>query len=219
MFTGIIEEIGFVTRLWRTGQGYNLTIRANTVLADTKLGDSIAVNGTCLTVTQIDSDIFTVGLAPETRSRTNLKYLKEGHRVNLERALTPNTRMGGHFVQGHIDDVGTIINFRSDMDALWVTIQAAPELLRYVVPKGFIALDGVSLTVVDVLDDRFSVTMVAYTQQHTILPQQQVGYKINIEVDILGKYVEKIITQQHNQPSGISLAFLTQHGYSQTRRY
>lgn len=219
MFTGIIEEIGSVTRLWRTGQGYNLAIRANTVLADTKLGDSIAVNGTCLTVTQLDSDIFTVGLAPETRARTNLKYLKEGHRVNLERALTPSTRMGGHFVQGHIDDVGTIINFRSDMDALWVTIRAAPELLRYVVPKGFIAVDGVSLTVVDVFDDSFSVTMVAYTQQHITLPQQQVGYKINIEVDILGKYVEKIITQQQNQPSGISLAFLTQHGYGQTRRY
>jgi len=213
LFTGIVEEIGSVTRLWRTGQGYNLAIRAKTVLADTKLGDSIAVNGTCLTVTQFDSETFTVGLAPETRARTNLAYLKEGHQVNLERSLTPTTRMGGHFVQGHVDGVGTIINSRPDADALWVTIQTAPELMRYVVPKGFIALDGVSLTVVDVFDDSFTVTLVAYTQQHIILPRQQVGYKINIEVDVLGKYVEKIIAQQLSQPSRISPEFLTQHGY------
>jgi len=213
LFTGIIEEIGTVARLWHTGQGYNLSIRANTIFTDTKLGDSIAVNGTCLTVTQFASNIFTVGLAPETYTRTNLKHLKEGDPVNLERALTPNTRMGGHFVQGHIDDVGTIINFRTDADALWVTIQATPELLRYVVPKGFIALDGVSLTVVDLFSNSFSVSVVAYTQQHIILPRQQIGYKINIEVDVLGKYVEKTISRQLNRPSEINKAFLARYGY------
>lgn len=213
MFTGIVEEMGTVTRLWRTGEGYNLTIRAKTVLADAKLGDSIAVNGTCLTITDFTSKTFTVGLSPETRARTNLEYLKEGQRVNLERSLTPTTRMGGHFVQGHIDGVGTVTQFRPDADALWVTIQTQPELMRYIVPKGFIALDGVSLTVVDVFEDSFTVTLVAYTQQHITLPQQQVGYKVNIEVDILGKYVEKIMGQRLSQPEGISPEFLAQHGY------
>lgn len=213
MFTGIVEEMGTVTRLWRTGEGYNLTIRAKTVLTDAKLGDSIAVNGTCLTITDFTSKTFTVGLSPETRARTNLEYLKEGQRVNLERSLTPTTRMGGHFVQGHIDGVGTVTQFRPDADALWVTIQTQPELMRYIVPKGFIALDGVSLTVVDVFEDSFTVTLVAYTQQHITLPQQQVGYKVNIEVDILGKYVEKIMGQRLSQPEGISPEFLAQHGY------
>lgn len=213
MFTGIVEEMGAVTRLWRTGQGYNLAIRAKTVLADAKLGDSIAVNGTCLTITDFTSEAFTVGLSPETRARTNLEYLKEGHRVNLERSLTPTTRMGGHFVQGHIDSIGTVTQFRPDADALWVTIQTNPDLMRYIVPKGFIALDGVSLTVVDVFEDSFTVTLVAYTQQHITLPQQQVGYKVNIELDILGKYVEKLIAQQLGQSEGLSPEFLAQHGY------
>jgi len=213
MFTGIIEEMGLVTRLWRSGQGYNLTIRAKTVLTDVKLGDSIAVNGTCLTVTDFNSESFTVALSPETLYRTNFEYLKEGHQINLERALTPTTRMGGHFVQGHVDGVGSIAKFRSDADALWVTITTKPDLMRYIVTKGFIALDGVSLTVVDVFDDSFTVTLVAYTQQQITLPQQQMGYKVNIEVDILGKYVEKMITQRLSQPDGINLEFLAQHGY------
>lgn len=213
MFTGIVEEMGAVTRLWRAGQSYNLTIRAKTVLADVKLGDSIAVNGTCLTVTDFTPDSFTVGLSPETRARTNLEYLKEGHRVNLERSLTPTTRMGGHFAQGHVDGLGIITQFRPEADALWVTVQTKPDLMRYIVPKGFIALDGVSLTVVDVFDDSFTVTLVAYTQQRITLPQQQVGYKVNIEVDILGKYVEKIMAHRLNQPAGISPEFLAQYGY------
>ena len=213
MFTGIVEEIGIVSRLWRTGAGYNLMIQAKTVLDDVRLGDSIAVNGTCLTVTHFDAHSFTVGLAPETRSRTNLEHLREGQRVNLERSVTPTTRMGGHFVQGHIDGVGTITQFRPDADALWVTVQTTPDIMRYIVPKGFIALDGVSLTVVDVFEDSLTVTLVAYTQQHITLPQKQTGYTINIEVDILGKYVEKIISHPSAQPAGISLDFLAQHGY------
>jgi riboflavin synthase len=133
--------------------------------------------------------------------------------VNLERSLTPTTRLGGHFVQGHIDGVGIVTGFRPDQDALWVTVQAPPDLMRTIVPKGFIALDGVSLTVVDVFDDRFTVTLVAYTQQHITLPNQQVGYRVNIEVDILGKYVEKLISQRLDQPGKLSLEFLAQHGY------
>jgi riboflavin synthase len=213
LFTGIVEEIGVVTRIWRTGQSYNMTLRAKTVLEDARLGDSIAVNGVCLTVTHLTPETFTVGLSPETRARTNLVYLKEGGRVNLERSLTPTSRMGGHFVQGHIDGVGAIASFRPDQDALWLTVQADPALLRYIVPKGFVALDGVSLTVVDVFADSFTVTLVAYTQQHITLPEHQAGYKVNIETDVLGKYVEKIISQQLNQSTAISLEFLAQHGY------
>lgn len=216
MFTGIVEELGAVTRIWRTEQGYNMTIRARIVLEDAKEGDSIAVNGTCLTITHHNSDTFTVGLAPETRSRTNLIYLQEGDRVNLERSLTPTSRMGGHFVQGHVDGVGIITQFRPDENSLWVTVQTEPALMRTIVPKGFIALDGVSLTVVDVFDDSFTVTLVAYTQQHITLPHQQIGYQVNIEVDVLGKYVERVISQrldQRNQPHKIDLEFLAQHGY------
>jgi riboflavin synthase len=213
MFTGIVEEMGTITRIQRSGQGYELTIQAKTALEETRLGDSIAVNGTCLTVTKLTPDTFTVGLAPETRQRTNLAHLKEGQPVNLERSLTPTTRLGGHFVQGHIDGVGIVTGFRPDQDALWVTVQAPPDLMRTIVPKGFIALDGVSLTVVDVFDDRFTVTLVAYTQQHITLPNQQVGYRVNIEVDILGKYVEKLISQRLDQPGKLSLEFLAQHGY------
>ncbi len=214
MFTGIVEEIGTVTRIQRSAQGYTLTIQARVVLEGTKPGDSIAVNGTCLTVTHIDSDTFTVGLSPETRARTNLVYLKAGQPVNLERSLTPSSRIGGHFVQGHIDGVGTIAQFRRDEDALWVTVQADEALMQYIVPKGYVALDGVSLTVVDVYDDRFTVTLVAYTQQHIALPQQPVGYRVNIEVDILGKYVEKMIHQQLKQSGRITAEFLAHHGYT-----
>lgn len=215
MFTGIVEEMGTVARLQRVGAGYDLTIRAKTVLEGTNLGDSIAINGTCLTVTHLSPATFTVGLSPETRGRTNLVQLKEGQQVNLERALTPSTRMGGHFVQGHVDGVGTVTAFRPDADALWVTIAAPADLMRYIVPKGFIALDGVSLTVVDVTDQTFTVTLVAYTQQHITLPKQTAGYKVNIEVDILGKYVEKIMSHRPAQPTGITPKFLTEHGFIQ----
>jgi len=213
LFTGIIEEIGTVTRIWQAGRGYHLTVRARTVLENTQLGDSIAINGTCLTVTGLGEGTFTVGLAPETRLRTNLLYLKAGHKVNLERALTPLSRMGGHFVQGHVDGVGTVRELRVEDDALWISVQAEPALMRYIVAKGFIALDGVSLTVVDVSEKHFSVMLVAYTRQHITLPQQHVGYKINIEVDVLGKYVENIVRQYFGPKSNITREFLAQHGY------
>lgn len=213
MFTGIVEEMGVVAKVQRTGQGYDLTLRAKKVLAETQLGDSIAVNGTCLTVTRLAGDTFTVGLSPETRTRTNLVYLGEGQKVNLERSLTPTTRMGGHFVQGHIDAVGAVSSFRPDEDALWVTVTAPDELMPYIVPKGFIALDGVSLTVVNVAANTFSVTLIAYTQQYITLSQQSPGYKVNIEVDILGKYVEKIISHRLAGKVSITPEFLADHGF------
>jgi len=193
MFTGIVEELGKVRDCRREGDGYVLSVNCKTVLEGTALGDSIAVNGVCLTVTAIDDNGFVTGLAPETRHRTALESLSSGSPVNLERSVTPTTRMGGHFVQGHVDATGTIAKFRSDEDALWVSISAPTELMRYVVVKGYITLDGTSLTVVDVGEDWFSVTLVAYTQAHIVLPTKKVGDKINIEVDVLGKYVERLL--------------------------
>lgn len=198
MFTGIVEETGTVRHCRESGEGFELAIDCHTVLDGTQPGDSIAVNGVCLTVTALDPQGFLTGLAPETRARTNLDTLAESSRVNLERSVTPTTRMGGHFVQGHVDGTGRIEAFRPDADALWVTIAAPETVMRYVVPKGYIALDGTSLTVVDVTPTTFSVTLVAYTRSHIVLPTRAVGDAVNIEVDVLGKYVEKLLA--HQQP-------------------
>ncbi|MFK8084133.1 MAG: riboflavin synthase [Granulosicoccus sp.] len=217
MFTGIVEELGRVRDCHRDGEGYTLSVDCNTVLEGTALGDSIAVNGVCLTVTAMDSNGFVTGLAPETRHRTALESLISGSPVNLERSVTPSTRMGGHFVQGHVDGTGSIREFRRDEDALWVTITAPMDLMRYVVVKGYITLDGTSLTVVGVGDDWFSVTLVAYTQAHIVMPTKNVGDKINIEVDVLGKYVERLLQQgaiaTGTQSAGINAEFLKENGY------
>lgn len=198
MFTGIVEEIGTVEELSEVGGGWSLTVQASTVLEDTGLGDSLAVNGVCLTVTNMTDSAFTVGLSPETLRRTNLGDLRPGDRVNLERSLALNGRIGGHFVQGHIDGTGVIRAFRPEGDSLWVTVAAPGELLRYIVPKGYIAVDGTSLTVVDVLKDAFTFMLVAYTQQHITLPHKPVGSRVNLEVDILGKYIERLIGEAHD---------------------
>jgi riboflavin synthase len=215
MFTGIVEEIGSVTRIQRKGKGFELTIRCRKVHQDGGLGDSIAVNGTCLTITHLTKDNFTVGLSPETRERTNLTLLREGDEVNLEASLQPSSRMGGHFVQGHVDGLGRMMARRPEEDSLWVTIGISKDLMAYIVPKGFVALDGASLTVVEVGEDQFSVNLVAYTQRHITLPQKKVGDKINVEVDILGKYVEKMLATRFgkDQKTGISLEFLSEYGY------
>lgn len=217
MFTGIVEELGQVRECRRSGDGFALSINCSTVLEGTILGDSIAVNGVCLTVTELDSKGFVTGLAPETRQKTNLEALVSGSPVNLERSVTPSTRMGGHFVQGHVDATGSIKTFRHDEDALWVTLQAPAELMRYVVNKGYITLDGTSLTVVDTGEDWFTVTLVAYTQAHIILPRKAVGDRVNIEVDVLGKYVERLIQHRLGQsatpPSRITTEFLQENGY------
>ena len=218
MFTGIVEELGAVRECRRDGDGFALSVDCKTVMDGTALGDSIAVNGVCLTVTKMDGNGFVTGLAPETRQRTNLESLIAGSKVNLERSVTPSTRMGGHFVQGHVDATGVIKEFRRDEDALWVTIGAPESLMRYIVTKGYITLDGTSLTVVDVGPSWFSVTLVAYTQSHIVMPSKKTGDKVNIEVDVLGKYVERLI--QHgvaNLPSqpatGITSEFLKENGY------
>ncbi|RYR50884.1 hypothetical protein Ahy_A06g025885 isoform B [Arachis hypogaea] len=172
-----------------------MKIHAKTVLDGISLGDSIAVNGTCLTVTEFDASSFTVGVSPETLRKTSLAELEVGSAVNLERALTPTSRMGGHVVQGHVDGTGLILSKVPEGDSLWVKVKAEKEVLRYVVPKGFIAVDGTSLTVVEVCDEEgwFSFMLVAYTQQKVVIPLKEVGQKVNLEVDIFGKYVKRFL--------------------------
>ncbi|RLM97938.1 uncharacterized protein C2845_PM06G30540 [Panicum miliaceum] len=209
LFTGIVEEVGRVRRLGPPlapsgggggggeAPGLDLEVETKSLLAGTQLGDSVAVDGTCLTVAAIDpaASTLTFGVAPETLRRTSLGERAPGDGVNLERALTPSSRMGGHFVQGHVDGTGEIAAFRPDGDSLWVTVRAPPEILRLLVPKGFVAVDGTSLTVVSVDDQGgwFDFMLVRYTQDNIVLPTKKVGDKVNLEADILGKYVEKLL--------------------------
>ena len=188
MFTGIVEEVG---RVGRAPEG-ELFIKAAVVLEETKLGDSIAVNGTCLTVTRLESDGFAVDLAPETLRRTNLGALTAGAAVNLERSLAFGGRVGGHLVQGHVDGVAAIDSIEPEGNASMVRFRLPGKLARYVTEKGFIAVDGVSLTVVGAGDDWFSITLIPFTAEHTNLGAKAVGDPVNIEVDILAKHVERL---------------------------
>lgn len=194
MFTGIVEEMGTVAHIVSTQEQANqLTITCRTVLEGTRIGDSIAVNGTCLTVTALTADSFTVGLSPETLRRTNLGRLHVGDLVNLERALAFGGRMGGHYVQGHVDGVGEIVAIVPEGDSKRVTIRPPTALLPYIVEKGYIAVDGVSLTVAEMGRETFTVALVAYTQSAVIMGRQTVGALVNIEVDIIAKYVERLL--------------------------
>ena len=188
MFTGIIEEMGRVD----AAKPHNLSISASKVLDDLSLGASINVNGACLTVTRLDQRSFDVDVVPETLRRTNLGSLASGSRVNLERPVPAVGRLDGHVVQGHVDGTGRIESVREDGTALSVRVALRPELLRYVVEKGFVAVDGISLTVVDCYRDGFSFTVIPFTRSETTLGLREVGDLVNIEVDILAKYVERL---------------------------
>jgi riboflavin synthase len=206
MFTGIIEEIGIVRSLQRD----TITTRASKVLEDTKVGDSIAVNGVCLTVVSLDNSSFQVNVMPETLKRTNLGKLNPGDKVNLERALMLGGRLGGHLVQGHVDATGQVVSFFPQEKALIVRYSAPAELMRYIVPKGFIAVDGVSLTVVEANASSFTVSLVEITQKTTNLVDRRPGDPVNLEVDIIAKYVEKMMETRR---AGISEEFLLEHGF------
>lgn len=198
MFSGIVEETGRVLEL-HLKEPLRLRVACQRVLEGTQLGDSIAVNGVCLTVDALDEGSFTVGLMPETLRRTNLGGLQVGDEVNLERSLRFDGRVGGHFVQGHVDATGTILDRWPDGGALWLKIGIPRDLARYVVPKGCIAVDGVSLTVVEALEDAFTVSLVYHTQQKVTLARKQVGELVNLEVDMLGKYVERLLQHQWSE--------------------
>ena len=189
MFTGIVEEVGSVVEM----DGHRLVVGAHAVLEDTAIGDSIAVNGACLTVVERTADRFTVELSDETLDRTAFGGLKTGVGVDLERAVTPTTRMGGHFVQGHVDGVGTVVSLDGTPEAKTLRVHMPSEVARYVVEKGFIAVDGISLTVTDVADSTFAVAVIPYTLEHTVLGERSPGDSVNLEVDIVAKYVERLL--------------------------
>lgn len=216
MFTGIIEEVGALERL----AGGEIAIRAKKVLEDVALGDSIAVDGICLTVTRFDAAHFTADVMPETVRRTSLAELRRGSRVNLERALTLKSRLGGHIVSGHIDGAGTIAAMREEGNAILLTVRASADILRYIVEKGSVALDGISLTVASVSAADFTVSLIPHTREITNLREKSVGSRLNIETDILGKYVEKLFPGGCVQGSaaskgkaGITMDFLRQQGF------
>lgn len=220
MFTGIVEIVGTVSSLEKHddtqsgGGGTSLTISdCSEILIDAHLGDSININGTCLTITEFDSHSFKVGVAPETLRRTNLGSLQTRSRVNLERAVSATTRMGGHFVQGHVDTIATILSITPDGNALTFRMQPRDsDVLKYIVEKGYVALDGTSLTITKVADESenhngwWEVMLIAYTQEKIVMTQKKVGDAVNVEVDMLGKYVDKCVRvyfkENKAQPSG-----------------
>ncbi len=206
MFTGIIQEVGRVTSV----QFGKLAIAASDVLQGSELGGSIAVNGVCLTITNFNTNSFSVDIMLETLERTNLGLLRAGGGVNLERPLALGGQLGGHLVQGHVDDTGRVASIKWGGGAIIIRFEASPEVMRYVVEKGFIAVDGVSLTVVAKDVSSFQVSVVDYTQEHTTLGSRQVGDLVNLEVDVIAKYVEQL-SQARN--TGITVDFLQEHGF------
>lgn len=191
MFTGIIQAIGKLTNFSNDSMTF-----ASSHLGDAISGDSIAVNGVCLTVKTIDGDLFSVDVMPETLRRSNLGGLSEGDKVNLEEALTPNSRLGGHFLQGHIDGVGEVAKIVKEGQAILLSFTASPSIMRYIVEKGFIAIDGVSLTVTECDDQGFTVSVVQYSRDNTTLGDYRLGREVNLEIDILAKYVEKLLADR-----------------------
>lgn len=212
MFTGIVEEIGTVKKIAR-GQKAYLEIQADRIFSDIHIGDSIAVNGVCLTVTGFSGKVFTADVMNETFSRSSLGSLKAGSHVNLERAMSANGRFGGHIVSGHIDGTGKIINIKKDGNAVWYKISADENIIKYTVEKGSIAIDGISLTVARIEKDNFSVSIIPHTSEETILSEKKVGDTVNLENDIIGKYVERFLNFDKTEKSDITRDFLAKYGF------
>ena len=196
MFSGIIEEVGSIQAIERRPGGTTLTIQAQEVLDDAQIGDSIAVNGACLTVVRHDASSFDVEMAPETLRKTSLAHHEAGHAVNLERCLRADGRIGGHFVQGHVDSTAQIVAMQPDGEGVIATFRAPSDLMPYIVPKGYVAIDGLSLTVVDTGPDWFTISFIVHTRAVTIVRHYAPGWRVNLEVDILGKYVEKLLANR-----------------------
>lgn len=219
MFTGIVEETGHVMQVVSGSTSGELRIGASKVLEGTRIGDSIAVNGVCLTVTRLYRDGFTADVMPETLRRSNLGRLRSGDSVNLERAMAADGRFGGHIVSGHIDGMGVVSETRREGNATWVTIEASGDILRLIVKKGSITIDGISLTVAELDDRGFSVSIIPHTGEETILLKRKPGDPVNLENDILGKYVERLLAFDRNREdkeraeSRITMEFLREHGF------
>ena len=221
MFTGIIEEVGSVASIRKGAHSCVLTVNASRVLEDVHLGDSIATNGVCLTVTSFTSHSFSADVMHETLNRSSLGSLHIGRPVNLERAMLAGGRFGGHIVSGHIDGVGTISSIKEDDNAVWYTVEAPSSILRYIIEKGSITLDGISLTVAKVTNSNFSISIIPHTRAQTNLASKKVGDVLNLENDLVGKYVERLMLQpiaasqeqSEQKSSGITKEFLSHYGF------
>lgn len=216
MFTGIVEEIGEVISIDKNEKSSLLKIRANKVLEDTKIGDSISTNGVCLTITTKGKDYFTAYVMGETLRKSNLGNLKKSSKVNLERAMSINGRFNGHIVTGHIDSTGEIISFKDEGEAIWVEIKVSYELSKYIVYKGSIAIDGISLTIAEVKGERFKISIIPHSQEETTLTKRKIGDLVNIECDSIGKYVEKLLgfnKDSRKKKSVLTEEFLTINGF------
>jgi len=213
MFTGIIEEVGILSRVELKNGSCRLTIHAVKLLDDCKAGASISINGACLTVTQVYPDGFVADVMAETMRRTNLGRLKAGDKLNLERSLRLGDRIGGHMVAGHVDEVGTITNLRPEGIAILMTVGISPALMRYVAVRGSICVEGVSLTVTEVSNSSFQVSLIPFTKENTTLGLKRVGDSVNIEVDMLARYFERLINHGGESTSNIDQEFLRAHGF------
>ena len=212
MFTGIVEEIGKIKAIRRGTHSIVLEVEATKVLEDTRIGDSIATNGVCLTVTAMGNGSFSADVMPETMLRSNLGQLQTNDLVNLERALALNSRLGGHLVAGHVDGTGRIIGKEQDDNAVWITVAASSEVMRYIIEKGSVAIDGVSLTVAFVDDAVFKVSVIPHTQEETTLTTKRIGDMVNLENDMIAKYVEKLMGRG-SKSGGLSMEFLQENGF------
>ena len=215
MFTGIVEEKGIIRSLNINGSSGTIRIEARKVLEGTSIGDSIAVNGICLTVTSMGDGFFTADVMAETVRRSSLGILSQGSEVNLERAMAANGRFGGHIVSGHIDGTGTVRSLVREENAIWVTIETPPEILKYIVHKGSICIDGISLTVASVGSDHFKVSVIPHTGSETTLLSKRPGSPVNLENDIIAKYVERLMNyreEENNSSSGITMEMLAELG-------
>lgn len=218
MFTGIVEEMGKIQNIKKGSHSAALQIAAREITADLHMGDSVAVNGVCLTVTDFSSNSFTADVMHETLNRTALADLKTGSPVNLERAIAANGRFGGHIVSGHVDGVGQITDITRDDNAIWYTIATQPEIMHYMVEKGSITIDGISLTVARVNEQSFAISAIPHTVAVTTLGGKNIGDRVNLENDIIGKYVEKFLqpadtAEKPATESKLTLEFLTENGF------
>lgn len=214
MFTGIVEELGTIKKMAINGTSGQIEIQAEKVLEGTKVGDSIAVNGICLTVTTVLQKGFTADVMAETVRRSSLGDLKRGDYVNLERAMAADGRFGGHIVSGHIDGTGKIVSYKREENAIWVKIETTEEILRFIIEKGSICIDGISLTVAKVAEGSFSVSVIPHTAEETTLIKKNPGDLVNLENDVVGKYVERLLNykETNTKNSGITMEFLEEYG-------
>ena len=212
MFTGIIEEIGTILKIKKGARSAVLTVKADRIMEDMHIGDSIAVNGVCLTIISYTTGQFDADVMPETLNRSSLGQLKPGSHVNLERAMAADGRFGGHIVAGHIDGTGIIQQVQRDDNAIWYTIKADDKIMRYIIEKGSVAVDGISLTVAEVKKNFFKVSIIPHTIRETILEEKGKGDIINIENDCVGKYVEHLLGLE-KKTGGITMSFLKENGF------